>query len=106
MSEIEGRYIHQSFSIDHYATVKLQIYRMDMEEVVFENHCTFEQLPKKFAVGVEMAVQDYLSEHNIADIQVCLLDGNWHEYDSSERDFYIATLLALFEIFSSKNKTN
>ena len=75
---------------------------IDTDAVLFENHCSEEQLPQRFAVGVEKAVQYYAAEHNISRIQVCLFDGEWQEYDSSEMDFILATLKALFELFSPK----
>lgn len=102
LAEAEGRHIRQASSIDHYAIVKLRIYMIDTDAVLFENHCSEEQLPQRFAAGVEKAVQYYAKEHNISKIQVCLLDGEWQEYDSSEMDFIFATLKALFELFSPK----
>ncbi len=102
LAEVEGRYVRQASSIDHYAIVKLRIYMIDTDAVLFENHCSEEQLPQRFAVGVEKAVQYYAAEHNISRIQVCLFDGEWQEYDSSEMDFILATLKALFELFSPK----
>ncbi len=102
LAEVERRYVRQASSIDHYAIVKLRIYMIDTDAVLFENHCSEEQLPQRFAVGVEKAVQYYVAEHNISRIQVCLFDGEWQEYDSSEMDFILATLKALFELFSPK----
>ncbi len=102
LAEVEGRYVRQVSSIDHYAIVKLRIYMIDTDAVLFENHCSEEQLPQRFAVGVEKAVQYYAAEHNISRIQVCLFDREWQEYDSSEMDFILATLKALFELFSPK----
>ena len=102
LAEAEGRYIRQASSIDHYAIVKLRIYMIDTDAVLFENYCSEEQLPQRFAADVEKAVQYYAEEHNISKIQVCLLDGEWQEYDPSEMDFILATLKALFEVFLPK----
>ncbi|MFG6367707.1 MAG: hypothetical protein K1W16_04660 [Lachnospiraceae bacterium] len=104
LAEVEGCHIRQVSSIDHYAIVKLKIYTIDADVVLFENHCSFERLPEKFVIGVEKAVQDYASKYNLSGIEVCLLDGNYHQYDSSEMDFNIATLKALFELFQPKKE--
>lgn len=102
LAEVEERHVRQASSIDHYAIVKLRIYTIDTDAVLFENHCLEEQVPQRFAVGVEKAVQYYTAEYNISGIQVCLLDGEWQEYNSSEMDFTLATLKVLFELFPPK----
>ena len=102
LAEAEGRYVRQSSSVDHFAIVKLQVYAIDTEEVVFQNCCTPEQLPTRFVNAVEKQVCDFSMESGILKLLVCLTDAGWHAYDSHEQDFNIATLLALLKIFPKK----
>ena len=99
LTEVEKRYMKQASSLDHYAIVVLQIYEIDTEEVLFENLCTSEQLPQRFADGVETGLHQFAESSGISGILVCLKDAVWHEYDSSDRDFSIATLMALYDVF-------
>ena len=80
------------------------VYRIDSQEIRFENHCPPERLPERFAEGVEEGVYYFASEHGIQGIQVELLDGGWHESDSHKRDFMFAAMLALFKVFPQKNE--
>lgn len=98
-AEVEGNYVRPFCSIPKYAIVTLQIYKLDTDEILFENHCPHERLPERFAEGVEEGVRFFASENNIQGIQVELLDGGWHESDSHQRDFMLAAMLALVKVF-------
>lgn len=104
IAEIEERYIRQSSALDHYAIVTIQIYTITTNEVIFENHCTPEQLPEKFVGFVEKSVFDYTAQLNITGILVCLTDAVCRQYDSSGMDFSMATLKALLKIFPQPNE--
>ena len=39
LAEVEGRYVRSCCSIPKYGIVTLQIYRIDSQEIRFENHC-------------------------------------------------------------------
>ena len=77
LAEVEGCYVRSCCSIPKYGIVTLQIYRIDSQEIRFENHCPPERLPERFAEGVEEGVYYFASEHGIQGIQVELLDGGW-----------------------------
>ena len=102
LAETEGHYIRQTFTLGHFAVVMLQIYTIDAEEVVFENHCTPEQLPKEFVDFVKKGVHDFATESGISGILVCLADAMWHQTDSMELDFSMAAIMALQKVFSKK----
>ncbi|MCI8532428.1 MAG: hypothetical protein HFI17_12830 [Lachnospiraceae bacterium] len=104
LTEVEERFIRQTSALDHYAVVKLQIYTIAAEKVIFENHCALEQLPAEFADSVEKCVFDYTAESGISGILVCLTDAKWRQYDSSEMDFKVATWKALLKVFSIENR--
>ena len=99
LTEVEKRYIKQASALDHYAIVMLQIYEIDTEEVCFENLCTPEQLPERFADGVETGLHQFAELSGISGILVCIKDAVWREYDSSDGDFCMATLMALYDVF-------
>lgn len=56
-AEVEGNYVRPFCSIPKYAIVTLQIYKLDTDEILFENHCPHERLPQRFAEGVEEGVR-------------------------------------------------
>ncbi len=99
LAEVEGNSVRPFCSIPRYALVTLQIYKLDTNEILFENHCPHERLPERFAEGVEEGVRFFASENNIQGIQVELLDGGWHESDSHQRDFMLAAMSALVKVF-------
>lgn len=70
LAEVEGNYVRPFCSIPKYAIVTLQIYKLDTDEILFENHCPHERLPERFAEGVEEGVRFFASENNIQGIQV------------------------------------
>lgn len=57
LAEVEGNYVRPFCSIPKYAIVTLQIYKLDTNEILFENHCPHERLPERFAEGVEEGVR-------------------------------------------------
>ena len=65
LAEVEGNYVRPFCSIPKYAIVTLQIYKLDTNEILFENHCPHERLPERFAEGVEEGVRFFASENNI-----------------------------------------
>ncbi|MDE6916508.1 MAG: hypothetical protein K2P39_06900 [Lachnospiraceae bacterium] len=102
LAEVEGSYVRPICSIPKYAIVTLRVYRIDTDEILFENHCPNERLPERFVQGVEEGVRFFASENGIRGIQVNLLDGGWHESDSNKRDFMFAAVFALFKVFPRK----
>ncbi len=95
-SEAEGKYIRQSGGRGQYGHVKL---RLDPgkpgEGVTFESAIKGGAVPKEFISSVEKGVREaaeagVLAGFPIVDINVSLLDGSFHEVDSSERAFIIA----------------
>jgi elongation factor G len=63
--------------------------------VVFENRIVGGSIPKEFVGAVERGVREaaaggILAGYAMVDIKVTVLDGSYHEVDSSERAFHIA----------------
>jgi elongation factor G len=95
-SEAEGRFVRQSGGRGQYGHVKL---RLDPGEpgqgVMFENAVVGGRVPKEYIASVEKGVREaaqtgVLAGFPMVDIKVRLLDGSYHEVDSSDRAFYIA----------------
>ena len=95
-SEAEGRFVRQSGGRGQYGHVKL---RLDPGEpgqgVMFENAVVGGRVPKEYIGSVEKGVREaaqtgVLAGFPMVDIKVRLLDGSYHEVDSSDRAFYIA----------------
>ncbi len=61
----------------------------------FEDHVTGGRIPKQFIPPVEKGFRDSINKGPLADFPVVgsrwdLMDGSYHDVDSSERSFYIA----------------
>ncbi len=90
LAEVEGRYVRQVSSIDHYAIVKLRIYMIDTDAVLFEKPVvSVGTATPRFAQLVLEKSTYYAAEHNISRIQVCLFDRDGKNM-SSEWKFILA----------------
>jgi elongation factor G len=105
----EGRFIRQSGGKGHYAVVKLML------EPAPEGNAVVDELkpgtlPREFAAAVKQAVQDsfesgVLAGYAVVNVKVRILDGAWHEQDSSEVDFKVAANTAFREAFMAASPT-
>jgi elongation factor G len=67
---------------------------------VFEDALRGSSIPRKYVPAIEAGVRDALqrgvvAENPLIDIQVTLVDGNYHEVDSSDIAFRVAASMAL-----------
>jgi len=96
----EGRFIRQSGGKGQYGHVWLEIEPKKLGEgFEFVNKIVGGAIPKDFIPsikeGVEEALQNgVLGGYKVIDIKVTLLDGSFHEVDSSEMAFKIAASIA------------
>ena len=70
--------------------------------VVFENKIVGGSIPKEYIPAVEKGVREaaesgVLAGYPITDIKVTLVDGSFHEVDSSEMAFKMAAIFAFKE---------
>ena len=75
---------------------------------VFENKIVGGVIPKEFIPSVDKGIQEALSNGVIAgfpteDIKVELIDGSYHEVDSSEAAFKVAGSMAIKEALRRSN---
>lgn len=99
----EGRFIRQSGGRGQYGHVWLEIEpRRPGEGFLFVNKVIGGAVPKEFVPAVEAGVREamesgILSGYPVVDVAVALVDGSYHEVDSSEMAFKIAGSLAFRE---------
>jgi elongation factor G len=102
-AEAEGRYIRQSGGRGQYGHVKIKIGPAGFDKgFVFENAVVGGAIPKEFigacASGFEEAMESgILAGYAMRDVKVTLYDGSYHEVDSSEMAFKIASSMAFKE---------
>ncbi len=98
--ELEYRYVKQTGGRGHFAHVVISIEPGERGSgIVFENQIRGGVIPREFIPGVEKGVLESSESGVIAgypatDIKVTLLDGSYHEVDSSEMAFKMAGSLA------------
>lgn len=97
----EGKFVRQSGGRGQYGHVKIQIEPAEPgSEFIFEDRTSGGVIPKEFINPVSNGIKEAMKNGVIAgyplvDIKAILLDGSYHEVDSSELAFKIAGSLAL-----------
>ena len=95
-AQVEGKYIRQSGGKGQYGHV---VVRFEPNEYgkgfEFEDKTKGGSIPKEFIKPVEMGIKDAMQSGEVAgypvvDVKAILLDGSYHEVDSSEMAFRIA----------------
>jgi elongation factor G len=95
-----GKYIRQSGGRGHYGHVKIRLLPGEPKSgFVFENKVVGGAVPEKFIPAVEAGIKGSLENgvlagYPVVDVRVELVDGSYHEVDSSEPAFRIAGSLA------------
>jgi elongation factor G len=98
-----GKYIRQSGGRGQYGHVVLEIYPREAGSgFLFENKIFGGVVPKEYIPAIEKGVREamaggVLAGYPLIDLGVRLLDGSYHEVDSSERAFHFAASIALKE---------
>ncbi|NMB42240.1 MAG: elongation factor G [Firmicutes bacterium] len=92
----EGRFVRQTGGRGQYGHVLIEVEPLERGSgFVFENKVTGGNIPKEFIPAVESGVREALASgvlagYAVVDIKVSLLDGSFHQVDSSELAFKIA----------------
>ena len=99
----EGKFVRQSGGRGQYGHVKLQIEPQERGQgFEFVNKITQGAIPREYIPSVEKGVREaleggLLAGYSIVDIKVTLLDGSFHDVDSSDLAFRIAGSMAFHE---------
>lgn len=100
-AEAEGKYIRQSGGRGQYGHCVLIVRPKNRGEgYIFNNKIVGGVIPREFVPAIEKGVKEALSNGVIAgypvvDIEVDVVDGSYHEVDSSEMAFKIAGSMAV-----------
>ncbi|HED23567.1 MAG TPA: elongation factor G [Firmicutes bacterium] len=95
-TKAEGRFIRQSGGRGQYGHVVIVVSPLESGGgLVFENKIVGGAIPKEFISAVESGLKEsaqngVLAGYPVVDIKVTLVDGSYHEVDSSDLAFQIA----------------
>jgi len=101
--QVEGRFIRQTGGHGQFGHVVLDLIPLERGEgIIFENKITRGAIPREYIPAVEKGVRDALDNGPLAgyplvDLKVSLVDGSFHQVDSSELAFRSAGMLAIRE---------
>lgn len=99
----EGKFIRQTGGHGQYGHVVLEVEpAAPGEGFVFENKIVGGVVPKEYIPAVEAGVKEAMSSgvlagYPVVDVRVRLVDGSYHEVDSSEQAFRIAASIGFRE---------
>jgi elongation factor G len=102
-AEARGRFVRQTGGRGQYGDVEIEIEpTAPGTGFVFENKIVGGAIPREYIPATEKGIREamesgVLAGYPMVDIQVSLLDGSYHEVDSSEMAFKIAGSMAFKE---------
>jgi elongation factor G len=101
-TKVEGRFIRQTGGSGQYGVVYIDLEPAPGEGFDFVNQIKGGAVPSEFIPAVEKGVEEALETgvkagYPVVDVRVTLIDGKYHDTDSSEVAFKIAGSLALKE---------
>ncbi|HHX19686.1 MAG TPA: elongation factor G [Clostridiaceae bacterium] len=97
----EGRFVRQTGGHGQYGHVIIQVAPLEAGEgFIFEDKTVGGVIPREFMKSIEEGIRDAMNGGSIAgypvvDLKATVLDGSYHEVDSSEIAFRIAGSMAL-----------
>ena len=97
--KVQGKYKKQSGGHGQYGDVWIEFEPCDSDELVFEENVFGGAVPKSYFPAVEKGLQDAIQEGVLAGfpmvgLKATLVDGSYHDVDSSEMAFKSAARLA------------
>ena len=98
----EGKYIRQSGGRGQYGHVVFEIEPIEGGKFEFEDKIVGGVIPKEFIASVEKGLEEavqsgVLGGYPVIGVKVALVDGSYHEVDSSEMAFKIAASMGFKE---------
>jgi elongation factor G len=103
-----GKYVKQSGGRGQYGHVVLEISPLEGKEFEFENKTVGGIIPREYMAPIEKGVKEALEKgvilgYPLLNIKVELVDGSYHEVDSSELAFKLAASMAFKEAVRKAN---
>ena len=102
----EGRYVRQSGGRGQFGHCKLHVEPLEPGAgYEFVNAIVGGAIPKEYIPSIDAGIQEaaksgILGGYEVVDFKVTLVDGSYHEVDSSEMAFKIAGSMAIKEAFA------
>ena len=109
VQNVEGKFVRQTGGHGQYGHCVINMEPLPAGSgYVFENKIVGGVIPKEFIPSVDKGIQEALGNGVIAgfpteDIKVELIDGSYHEVDSSEAAFKVAGSMAIKEALRRSN---
>jgi elongation factor G len=105
---VEGRFVRQTGGRGQYGHAVINIEHNDEGGYEFDNKIVGGVIPREYIPSVDKGVQDALDSgvvagYPVVDVRVELVDGSYHEVDSSEMAFQIAGSMAAKEALKRAN---
>ena len=103
-AEANTRYRKQTGGKGHYAHIVLRIEPLEGGSFEFVDMIRGGAIPREFIPAIRRGIADTMAEGVLAKfpvvgIRAVLLDGSFHQVDSSEQSFYICSCMAFKEAF-------
>jgi len=97
--KVEGKHKKQSGGHGQYGHVWIEFEHADSEDLIFEEKIFGGSVPKQYHPAVEKGLREamekgVLAGYPVVNLKATLVDGSYHEVDSSEMAFKIAAKLA------------
>jgi elongation factor G len=108
-ADAEGKFIKQSGGRGQYGHVVIHVEPTDgSEDFIFENKVIGGTVPREYVPAVEKGLKGaitngVLAGYPVVGVKVQLLDGSYHEVDSSEIAFQMAASMAFKEAMRKSN---
>jgi elongation factor G len=105
---IEGRFVRQTGGRGQYGHTVINVEHNDETGYEFDNKIVGGVIPREYIPSVDKGIKESLDSGVIAgypvvDVRVELVDGSYHEVDSSEMAFQIAGSMAIKEALKRAN---
>ncbi|MDY0341685.1 MAG: elongation factor G, partial [Coriobacteriia bacterium] len=103
VTEVHGKFVRQTGGRGQYGHVVLNLMpQQPGEGYLFENKIVGGSIPKEYIPSVDKGIQEaittgVLAGYPVVDIKVQLVDGSYHDVDSSEMAFKIAGSMGIKE---------
>ncbi len=104
--DVEGKYVRQSGGKGQYGHCKIHVEPLEPGSgYEFENKIVGGAIPKEYIPSIDAGIQEaaksgLVGGYEVVDFKVTLVDGSYHEVDSSEMAFKIAGSMAIKEAFA------
>ncbi|HLG09764.1 MAG TPA: elongation factor G [Gaiellaceae bacterium] len=100
--KIQGRFVRQTGGTGQYGDVVIHLRPNPGEGYEFVDRIVGGKIPKEYIPAVDQGIEEAMSSgvlagYPVVDVKVELVDGSYHEVDSSERAFKIAGSMAFKE---------